>query len=153
VTDILIKAEGFDTNNPIARAVTVLFLHRPAAVYVGGDCSATPRYRVTTNVAEGKYSDDAVKTLIREVNEAFARAEGTSPEAMGKKLSIFPTETPEGRWGSQGVVRPIADIQAMIAGEHERAIGHELLALRRRVKAQEIVEGLADAVRRGNAKS
>jgi phenylpyruvate tautomerase PptA (4-oxalocrotonate tautomerase family) len=153
VTDILITAEGFDPKNPIAQSVTLLFLHRPAAVFVGGERSTAPRYRVTTNVAEGKYSDEAVKMLMHEVNEAFARAEGISPEAMGKKLYIFPTETPEGRWGSQGVVRPVADIQAMIAGEQERSVGHDLLALRRRIKAQEIVEGLADAVRRGNAVS
>lgn len=153
VTNILITAEGFNTSNPIAQAVTVLFLHRPAAVFVGGERSTAPRYRVTTNVPEGKYSDEAVKTLIREINEAFARAAGTSAEEMGKRLAIFPVEIPEGRWGSQGVVRPIADIQAMIAGEGERAVGHDLLARRRRVKAQEVIEGLADAVRHGNAKS
>ncbi len=32
LTDILIKAEGYDPDNPVAQAVTVLHLHRPAAL-------------------------------------------------------------------------------------------------------------------------
>ena len=34
LTNILIKAEGYDPDNPIAQGVTVLHLHRPAAVFV-----------------------------------------------------------------------------------------------------------------------
>jgi hypothetical protein len=45
LTDILIAAEGYDPSNPIARSVTVLNLHRPAAVFVGGERSKAARYR------------------------------------------------------------------------------------------------------------
>jgi hypothetical protein len=50
-----------------------------------------------------------------------------------------------------GVIRPLPDIQAFIAGEHERAVGVERLARRRRVKALEMLEGALDAARSGLA--
>jgi phenylpyruvate tautomerase PptA (4-oxalocrotonate tautomerase family) len=40
LTDILIKQEGFDPANKVAQSVSVVFLHRPAAVFVGGERSA-----------------------------------------------------------------------------------------------------------------
>jgi hypothetical protein len=47
------------------------------------------------------------------------------------------------------VIRPLPDIQAFIAGEHERKVGEERLARRRRVKAIELLEGALDATRKG----
>lgn len=65
MTDILIRAEGFDpTSNKIAQGVSVAFLHRPAAIYVGGAPATEPRYRIIPSVPEGKYSDEAVRTLV-----------------------------------------------------------------------------------------
>lgn len=149
MTDILIKAEGFDpVSNKVAQSVSVAFLHRPAAIYVGGALASEPRYRVIPSVPEGKYSDEAVRTLVSEITQAFARAEGRPYEEVAPRVWIFPTEIPEGRWGGRGVIRGIADIQAMLAGEEERALGKELLAKRRRAKALEIMEGACDAVRR-----
>jgi len=48
---------------------------------------------------------------------------------------VFPTEIVDGQWGSRGVIRPLPDIQAFVAGEHKRKVGEERLARRRRVKA------------------
>lgn len=45
MTDILIRAEGYEPDNEVARRVSFLFLHRPAAIFVGGVPSASPRYR------------------------------------------------------------------------------------------------------------
>jgi phenylpyruvate tautomerase PptA (4-oxalocrotonate tautomerase family) len=143
ITDILITAEGFDPGNKAAQSVSVLFLHRPAAIYVGGAPATAPRYRIIPSVPEGKYSEKAVSTLVREITQAFARAEGTPFEDIAPRVSIFPTEIPEGRWGGRGVIRGIADIQAMLAGENERSVGEQLLARRRHAKALEIVQGLA----------
>ncbi|WP_144107544.1 Tautomerase enzyme [Paraburkholderia sp. BCC1886] len=149
ITDILIKSEGFDpVNNKVAQSATVAFLHRPAAIYVAGAPATEPRYRVIPTVPEGKYSDEAVTMLVREVTEAFARAEGRSFEETAPLVWVFPSEISEGRWGARGVIRGIADIQAMLAGEHERTIGEQSLATRRRAKALELIEGVADAVRR-----
>lgn len=149
VTDILIRAEGFDPTSAVVQRAAVAYLHRPVATYVGGARTTEPRYRITTSVPEGKYSDEAIKTLVREITEAFARAEGTSFEDIAPRVWIFPTEISEGRWGAGGIILGIAEIQARLAGEPQRPIGEQLLARRRRVKAREIIEATADAVRRG----
>jgi phenylpyruvate tautomerase PptA (4-oxalocrotonate tautomerase family) len=151
ITDILIRAEGFDPANPVARRLSFLFLQRPAAIFVGGIPATAPRYRITTSVPEGKYTDEAVKTLVREITEAFARAEDRPFADVAPRVWIFPTEIPEGRWGGNGVVNTIGGIQALINGEAERAVGEAQLARRRRTKAVELIEGLADAARRGAA--
>ena len=44
LTDILVTHEGFDPANQVAQSVSVVFLHRPAAVFVAGKRSASPRY-------------------------------------------------------------------------------------------------------------
>jgi phenylpyruvate tautomerase PptA (4-oxalocrotonate tautomerase family) len=150
MTDILIRAEGFDPQtNEVAQSVSVAFLHRPAAVYVAGAPAKAPRYRIIPSVPEGKYSEEAIKSLVRELTEAFARAEGGKLEDVAPRVWIFPTEIPEGHWGGRGVVRGIVDIQAMLGGEQERELGKELLAKRRRTKALDIVAAIADAARRG----
>ena len=151
MTDILIRAEGFHPTNEVAQSVTFVFLHRSTAIYVGGAPATKPRYRIVPSVAEGKYSDQAVRTLIAEVTEAFARAEGTKLEDIAPRVWIFPTDIPEGRWGARGVVRSIGDIQALIVGEHERELGMEMLAERRRAKAAELIDAVADSLR-SNAK-
>jgi hypothetical protein len=48
LTDILIRAEGYSSDNKVAQNVTWLFLHRPAAVYVAG--ARSPRYRIAPTV-------------------------------------------------------------------------------------------------------
>jgi phenylpyruvate tautomerase PptA (4-oxalocrotonate tautomerase family) len=150
MTDILIAAEGFDPQtNTAAQSVSVVFVHRPAAVYVAGAPAREARYRITPSVPEGKYSDEAVEALVRKLTEAFVDAEGGTFDDVASRVWIFPTEIPEGRWGGRGVLRSVVDIQAMLGGEHQRELGKELLARRRRAKALEFVEAVADAARRG----
>jgi len=64
---------------------------------------------------------------------------------------VFPSEIEDGCWGSRGVIRRVPEIQAFIAGEHQRQVGVERLARRRRVKAFELLEGALDAARRAIA--
>jgi phenylpyruvate tautomerase PptA (4-oxalocrotonate tautomerase family) len=149
LTDILIKAEGFDPGNEIAQSVSVVFLHRPAAVFVAGVRSTSPRYRITPSVPEGQYNDESRKTLVKQVTEAVVRAEGGKFEDVAPRVWVFPTEVPDGQWGGRGVIRRIPDIQAFIAGEHERTTGEERLARRRREKALAMLEGVLDATRKG----
>ncbi len=151
LTDILLRAEGFDPGNERAQSVTFVFLHRPAAVYVAGSRATSPRYRIVPTVPEGQYNDEARKMLVKEVTEAVARAEGGKFADVAPRVWVFPTEIPDGQWGSRGVIRPLPDIQAFIAGEHERKVGEERLARRRRVKALAMLEGALDAVRNGAA--
>jgi phenylpyruvate tautomerase PptA (4-oxalocrotonate tautomerase family) len=148
--DILIGHEGFDPANKVAQSVTVAFLHRPAAVYVAGQRSPSPRYRVVPSVPEGQYTDASRRALVKDVTDTVVRADGGTYEEVAPRVWVFPTEIPDGQWGSRGVIRPLPDIQAFIAGEQERSVGEERLARRRRVKALELLEGALDAARKGS---
>ncbi|WP_342726417.1 Tautomerase enzyme [Bradyrhizobium sp. B097] len=149
--DILIGHEGFDPANKVAQGVTVVFLHRPAAVYVAGEPSPSPRYRIVPTVPEGQYTEASRAALVKDVTAAVVRADGGSYEDVAPQVWVFPTEIPDGQWGSRGVIRLLPDIQAFIAGEHERKVGEERLARRRRVKALELLAGALDAARKGVA--
>jgi phenylpyruvate tautomerase PptA (4-oxalocrotonate tautomerase family) len=100
-------------------------------------------------VPEGQYTDATRKALVKAVTEAVVRADGGKYEDVAPRVWVFPTEIPDGQWGSRGVIRPLPDIQAFIAGEHERSVGVERLARRRRVKALELLEGALNAARNG----
>ncbi len=69
LTDILIAHEGFDVGNQNAQSVSVVFLHRPAAVYVAGSRSPLPRYRIVPTVPEGQYTDAIRKALVKAVTD------------------------------------------------------------------------------------
>ncbi|MGN8545081.1 tautomerase family protein [Bradyrhizobium sp. 13971] len=147
--DILIGHEGFDPASKVAQGVTVVFLHRPAAVYVAGQPSPSPRFRIVPTVPEGQYTEASRAALVKDVTDAVVRAAGGSFEDVAPQVWVFPTEIPDGQWGSRGVIRPLPDIQAFIAGEHEREVGEARLARRRRVKALELLAGALDAARKG----
>lgn len=148
LTDILITAEGYDPSNTIAQSVSVLFLHRPAKVFVGGEASKSPRYRIIPSVPEGQYTEDARKKLVKELTEAVVRAEGAPFADVAPRVMIFPTEIPEGEWGGRGLIRNVADIHAMLVDDPtQRAVGEQRLARRRREKARVILEAALDAAR------
>jgi phenylpyruvate tautomerase PptA (4-oxalocrotonate tautomerase family) len=146
MTDTLLRAEGFEPENQVAQSVSVLFLHRPEAIFVGGVAATAPRYRILPTVPEGQYTQEAVERLVEEITEAVVRAEGGTFEDVAPRVWVFPTEMPNGRWGSRGMIRPLPDIQAFIAGEEERSVGEERLVRRRRAKALELIEIIAEAV-------
>ena len=148
MTEILIRAEGYEPDNEIAQSVSFLFLHRPAALLVGGAPSASPRYRIIPSVPEGQYTGAAREALVREITEAIARAEGVTFEQVAPRVWIFPTEIPDGQWGGAGRINRLPDIHARLAGEHDRKTGEERLARRRREKARETLAGAVDAISR-----
>ena len=100
-------------------------------------------------VPEGQYNEVSRRALVKDVTDAVARADGGKYEDVASRVWVFPTEIPDGQWGSRGVIRPLPGIQAFIAGEHEREVGVERLKRRRRVKALEFLEGALDAARKG----
>jgi phenylpyruvate tautomerase PptA (4-oxalocrotonate tautomerase family) len=146
LTDILLRAEGFDPANPVAQSVSVAYLHRPAAIFVGGAPAPEPRYRIVASVPEGQYDDDARRRLVTDVTAAVARVEGRAFGDVASRVWVFPTEVPEGDWGSRGVIRPLPDIHAFIAGEAERPVGAARLARRRRDKARVLLESVLGAL-------
>jgi phenylpyruvate tautomerase PptA (4-oxalocrotonate tautomerase family) len=145
LTDILIKAEGYDPTNPIARAVTVLHLHRPAAVYVGGERTDAKRYRIIPSAPEGQYTDESRRALVKAVTEAVARAENRPVEEVAGRVWVFPTEIPDGTWGSRGAIFTLPDIHALLEGAEERGEGEARLARSRREKARITLKAAADA--------
>ena len=153
LTDILITHEGFDPANQRAQNVSVIFLHRPARLFVAGAPSKLPRYRIVPMVPEGQYSDESRKALVKDVAEAVARAEGGSPEEAGPRVWVFPTEMPNGLWGSRGAIQSLPDILAFIVGEHERPAAEAKLADRRRSNGLAVLEAALDAVRGGVGKA
>ncbi|MGO4326251.1 4-oxalocrotonate tautomerase family protein [Cupriavidus sp. 2TAF22] len=153
LTDILIKAEGYDPGNPVAQAVSVFHLHRPAAVFVGGERSKAVRYRIIPSAPEGQYTDESRSALVKAITEAVARAEGRPFDEVVSRVWVFPTEIPDGTWGSRGVILRLPAIHALLAGESERSAGEERLARRRREKARITLEAAVDAISAGSARS
>lgn len=147
LTDILIRAEGYDPANPIAQRISVLHLHRPAAVYVGGEPSKLPRYRIIPSAPEGQYTDQSRADLVKEITEAVARAENTPFDDIAPRVWVFPTEIPDGQWGAKGIVLRLPDIHAIIAGEEKRSEGVERLAARRKEKALATLEAATSGAR------
>ncbi|MGW2252391.1 hypothetical protein ACWCXH_19615 [Kitasatospora sp. NPDC001660] len=111
-----------------------LFLHRPAAVHVGGKPADAPRYRVVPSVPEGQFGAKIRAGVIADVTEAVLDAEdGAWPRDPGR-VWVFPTEIPEGHWGASGQVRPLAAILARVTGddpEQARALAAQRLAASR----------------------
>jgi phenylpyruvate tautomerase PptA (4-oxalocrotonate tautomerase family) len=148
LTDILIEAEGYDPANPIAQRVTVFHLHRPAAIYVGGERTNTMRYRIIPSAPEGQYTDETRRALVKNVTEAVARAENRPFDEVAPRVWVFPTEIPDGTWGTRGNIWTLPDIHALLAGETERDAGAERLARRRREKARITLEAALDSASR-----
>jgi phenylpyruvate tautomerase PptA (4-oxalocrotonate tautomerase family) len=150
LTDILITHEGYGADSQAAQSVTVAFLHRPAAVFVAGKPSPFPRYRIVPSVPEGQYTDAKRRALVKDVTDAVVRADGGKFEDVSPRVWVFPTEIPDGQWGSRGRIIQLPEIHAFLSGdEREHQAGVERLKRHRRVKALELLEGTLDAARKG----
>src|SRR4051812_11017381 len=128
ITQILVRYEGFDFAEAGTRAVSWAFLHRPAALYVGGVPSEVPRYRVVASVPEGQLDLEARKAVVAEVTEAVLDAERGAWPWDPRRVWVFPLEIPEGHWGGAGRIAGLADILALTGISAEQA--RELAAQR-----------------------
>jgi phenylpyruvate tautomerase PptA (4-oxalocrotonate tautomerase family) len=138
LTDILITHEGFDPADPATQAVSWAFLHRPAAVYVGGAPADAPRYKIVVTIPEGQLDAAARAAVIAEVTEVVLDAEQGDWPRDAARVWVFPTEVPDGHWGGRGRVLRLADILTRITGEEvEQA---------RRLAAERIAASRAERV-------
>ena len=149
LTDILITHEGFDLGNKGAQSVSVVFLHRPAAVYVAGTRSPSPRYRIIPTVPEGQYTDASRKALVKEVTEAVVRADGGKYEDVGRTYGCSRPRFPMAN-GAAAAYPPVAGY----SGFHRRrtrAQGWRRTAGKAppRQGVGEGLEGALDATRKG----
>nr|AGN74867.1 hypothetical protein [Streptomyces griseoviridis] len=134
ITEILVRNEGFDPADPVSRSVSWLWLHRPAAIYVGGEPAEAPRYKVVPSVPEGQLDERKRASVIAEVTEAILDAEHGAWPRDASRIWVFPTEIPEGHWGGWGRIRPLATILARLTGgdtERARTLARERIAASR----------------------
>jgi phenylpyruvate tautomerase PptA (4-oxalocrotonate tautomerase family) len=120
LTDLLIRHEGADPTNPQVRSIAWVFLHRPAAVFVGGEPATDPRYRFVASVPEGQYDADRRRAMVDSITEAVLDAEGGSHERDPMRVWVFTPEVPDGTWGAGGRVVTLADIATFAIGDPER---------------------------------
>lgn len=144
LSEILIGVEGYDPSDERARAVTWAFVHR-TTVFVAGEPAGEARYRAVLSVPEGQYDHGAREAVVREVSEAFARAEGRSLDEVSRRVWVFPVEVPDGAWGSRGRVQRLPDIVAFLEGEDRRPHAERRLAHRDRLEAARILGAAFEA--------
>lgn len=144
LTDLLMRHEGVDPTNEKARAVSLVFLHRPT-IFVAGEPASLPRYRFIPSVMEGLYTDERRSAIVKDVTDAVARAEGSPFEEVAPRVWVFPTEIPDGRWGGRGVIRRLPEFLAYVLGEKAGQDGARDLAKRRQETAVAMLEAIKNA--------
>jgi len=120
LTDTLIRHEGADPGNPRVRSIAWVFLHRPAAVLVGGEPSVAPHYRFVTSVPEGQFDEERRREMVHSITEAVLDAEAGAYERDPMRVWVFTPEVPDGTWGGGGRIATLADIATLATGDPER---------------------------------
>jgi phenylpyruvate tautomerase PptA (4-oxalocrotonate tautomerase family) len=120
LTDLLLVHEGADPENPAARSIAWVFLHRPEAVYVGGEPARGPVYRFVASVPEGQYDDERRTAMVAAVTEAVLDAENGAYERDPMRVWVFPHEVPDGTWGGAGRIFRLSDIAGFVLGDAEQ---------------------------------
>jgi phenylpyruvate tautomerase PptA (4-oxalocrotonate tautomerase family) len=134
LTDLLLAHEGVKPDNPRARALAWVWVHRPAKVFVAGAPADRPRYKLVPQVPEGQYDDQRRAAMVADATAAVLDAE----EQMGRSrdpsmIWIFPTEIPDGTWAGDGQILRLSDIAGRVLRSPEKgqAYAQQRLATRR----------------------
>jgi phenylpyruvate tautomerase PptA (4-oxalocrotonate tautomerase family) len=139
LTDLLLRHEGADPANQVARSIAWVFVHRPE-VYVGGARAEEPHYRFICQVPEGQYDDERRAAVTVEMTRALVEAEGGRWPNPENRVWIFTHEIPDGTWGGRGRVARLPDIAAAVNGEPGRHAAMRRLSDRRRQAALALLE-------------
>jgi phenylpyruvate tautomerase PptA (4-oxalocrotonate tautomerase family) len=143
VTDILLRNEGADPADEVARAIAWIFVHRPQA-YVAGRPATAPYYKFECRVPEGQYNEERRSAVVAGITAAVAEAEGGRwPDPEGR-VWVFASEVPDGDWGVRGRPHHLADIFEIVR-PGSRAYASKLLANRRRADAAAVLAAAAEA--------
>jgi phenylpyruvate tautomerase PptA (4-oxalocrotonate tautomerase family) len=134
LTDLLIRHEGADPNNPAVRQLAWVFLLRPAAVFVAGAPASPPRYKFVTAVPEGQFTRERREAMVKSITDAVLDAEGGAHPRDGRRIWVFTHEVPEGSWGADGRLFGLADIVGLARGDMAagRAYAEAIFAERRK---------------------
>ncbi len=120
LTDILLLHEGADPQDPAARSIAWVTLHRPAAVYVAGESATEPHYRIIPSVPQGQFDDERRAAMVEAVTEAVLDAENGAYERNPMRVWVFPNEIPDGTWGAAGRIFTLADIAGFVVGDADK---------------------------------
>ncbi len=121
LTDILLTEEGVDPANERARELAWIFVHRPDAVWVAGEASTDPHYKVVSSVPEGQYTGDRRRRMVSGVTAAIAKAEPAGRANAEQRVWVFAHQIPEATWGARGRIWGLADIVNHVLENDEAA--------------------------------
>jgi phenylpyruvate tautomerase PptA (4-oxalocrotonate tautomerase family) len=119
LTDVLLRCEGADPTDPRARSIAVVFVHRPAAVYIAGAPAGAPRYRVTASVPQGQFDDERRAAMVAAITQEVIAAEEGRHDDDPFRVWVFTVEIPEGSWGSGGRTWRLRDVAGFVLGDRE----------------------------------
>ncbi len=132
LTDMLMTWEGFDPADPVMRSVSWVFLHRPAAVHVGGVLADAPRYKIVTSVPEGQFTAASRRGVVADVTAAVLDAEEGRWPRDASRIWVFPTDVPEGHWGGRGHIVHLDEILSRtLAADQAEALAAARIAAAR----------------------
>lgn len=120
LTNILLRHEGADPDDPAARSIAWVFLHRPVAVFVAGERAGEPRYRIVASVPQGQFDVERRQSMVEAVTNAVLDAEAGAYERDPRRVWVFANEIPDGTWGGGGRIVTLADIAGFVMGDQEK---------------------------------
>src|SRR5512133_1665386 len=91
LTATILKWEGA-ADIPFSRQITVVYFdERPAgSIYVAGEQSAEPRYRVLVTIPEGSIKDDERKAgLVEEITRDVLEVDGAQSDEASFRVWVF----------------------------------------------------------------
>jgi phenylpyruvate tautomerase PptA (4-oxalocrotonate tautomerase family) len=124
LTDLVLRWEGADPGDPVARSIAWAFLHRPDSVLVAGASPDAPRYKVVISVPQGQLDDERRSGMVAAVTEAVLDAEAGAHPRDPFRIWVFPQEVPDGTWGGGGRIFRLADIAGLVLGDAEAGRAH-----------------------------
>jgi phenylpyruvate tautomerase PptA (4-oxalocrotonate tautomerase family) len=145
ITDLLLEHEGVHPTNERARALAWVFVHRHE-MYVAGAPAQAPHYRFVCQVPEGQYNDERRAAVTAGMTQAVADAEGGSWPDPEQRVWVFTYEIKDGTWGALGRVIRLPDIYEVVVGAKGRGLAEQVLAERRRQKAELLLAGTDEPI-------
>jgi phenylpyruvate tautomerase PptA (4-oxalocrotonate tautomerase family) len=117
LAEILIKHEGADPSDPLARSLAKVWLHRPAAMLHAGEEPSAPHYKVVASVPEGQLDGERAAAVFSEITDAVLAAEDGRYDQDALRIWVIGHEIPDGNWGAGGRIVRLADIAGLILGD------------------------------------
>lgn len=120
LAEILIKHEGADPTDPVARSLAKVWLHRPAAMLHAGEKPAAPHYKVIASVPQGQLDEERAASVVADITTAILAAEDGRYDQDPLRIWVIGNEIPDGNWGAGGRIVRLADIAGLILRDPQK---------------------------------